>query len=191
MLMRRGLRGRLAFTLVEIIVALVVLAVLAAMLYPTAAGQLRQGQSTALANQLDNLRVAIANYRTNVQRFPSQLTQLTAVPPGSGANDLCGTALPAANIALWRGPYITQVILATGMPVGDATIQNAITRVPAGGVGQPGTLQITVADVDNDYADDLERQFDGNANFATGTITWTATTGTLGTLVFQVPVRGC
>jgi prepilin-type N-terminal cleavage/methylation domain-containing protein len=184
-------RRRSAFTLVEIIVALVVLAVLAAMLYPTAAGQLRQGQSTAIANQLDNLRQAIANYRQNVQRFPSQLTQLTTIPPGSGANDLCGTALPGANIALWRGPYITQVILAAGMPVGDATIQNAITRVPAGGVGQPGILQITVANVDNDYADDLERQFDGNANFATGTITWTATTGTLGTLVFQIPVRGC
>jgi prepilin-type N-terminal cleavage/methylation domain-containing protein len=190
MLMRRGLRGHLAFTLVEIIVALVVLAVLAAMLYPTAAGQLRQGQSTAIANQLDNLRQAIANYRQNVQRFPNLLTQLTTQPI-AGALDLCGTALPAANMALWRGPYVTQVIQAGGMPVGDAMVQNAVTRVPAGGVGQPGTLQITVADVDNDYADDLERQFDGNANLATGTITWTATTGTLGTLVFQIPVRGC
>jgi prepilin-type N-terminal cleavage/methylation domain-containing protein len=181
---------RQAFTMLEILVALAIMALLAAVLYPTVGAQLRQGQSTALANQLDNLRQAIANYRQNVQRFPNLLTQLTTQPV-AGALDLCGTALPAANMALWRGPYITQVIAASGMPVGDATIQNAITRVPAGGVGQPGTLQITVVNVENDSADDLERQFDGNNNLATGTILWTLVGGSLGTLTFQIPVRGC
>lgn len=190
MLMRRGLPGRLAFTLVEILIALVIIAALAAVLYPTAAAQLRSGQTAALANQLDNLRQAIANYRQNVQRFPNLLTQLTTQPV-AGALDACGTALPAANMLLWRGPYITQDILAGGMPVGDATVQNLLDRIPNGGVGQPATLGITAVNVDQKIATDLEAQFDGNNNFGTGTIMWTATTGTLGDLVFQIPIRGC
>jgi prepilin-type N-terminal cleavage/methylation domain-containing protein len=180
---------RRAFTMLEILIALAIMALLAAVLYPTVGAQLRQGQSTALANQLDNLRQAIANYRQNVQRFPSLLTQLTTLPV-AGAPDFCGNGLPAANVALWRGPYINQAIAAGGMPVGDATIQNGITNV-GGGVGLPGTMQITVANVENDSADDLERQFDGNNNLAAGTIRWTLVGGSLGTLIFQIPVRGC
>src|SRR5437870_644141 len=140
MLMRRR-SVRSGLTLVEIVVALVILAVVAAMLYPTAASQLRSGQSAALANQLDNLRQAIGNFDQNVQRFPSVLTQLT-VSPLSG-NDACGTVIPGANIALWRGPYITQNITGN-MPIGDATIQNTLVRNPATGVGQPAILQINV-----------------------------------------------
>jgi general secretion pathway protein G len=181
-----SLRARRAFSLAEILVALAILALLAAVLYPTAAGQLRSGQSAALANQLDNLRQAIANYRQNVLHFPNQLTQLTNAPLVT-APDACGTAIGAQN-ALWRGPYITQDIVGN-MPVGDAMVINQLVRIPAAGIGQPGLLQINVAAVDSVLAVDLERQFDGNNNFATGTIQWT----TLGadTLKFFIPIRGC
>jgi type II secretory pathway pseudopilin PulG len=174
----------------ELLVALAIIALLAAMLYPTVGAQFRKGESTALANQLDNLRQSIANYRTNVQKFPSQLTQLTTQPVVGTDRDICGTLLPAANVALWRGPYLTQVIQATGVPTGDATIRNALGYV-GGGLGQPGTLRILVDNVENSAANDLEAQFDGNANLTTGTILWTVVSGTLGTLTFQIPIRSC
>lgn len=180
---RRASRG---FTLAEILITLFILGILAAVLYPTVAGQLRSGQSAALGNQLDNLRQAISNYRQNVLHFPNTLSQLTTAPTGADL-DACGTAIGAQS-ALWRGPYITQVI-SGNMPVGDALAINALTRIPPAGVGAPGLLQIRVAAVDSAIAVDLERQFDGNSNFATGTIQWT----TLGadTLKFLIPIRGC
>lgn len=185
-------RDRAGFTLLEFLVALAIVALLGAVLYPTVAGQLRSAQSTALANQLDNLRQSIANYRQNVQRFPQLLTQLTTQPPGGGSFDACGTALPAANMALWRGPYLTQVFTATGMPVGDATVINLLDRNPNTTPPQPAELGITVVNVDSTSAADLERQFDGPVwNSAAGTIRWTPTAAPLGDLVFWIPIRGC
>jgi prepilin-type N-terminal cleavage/methylation domain-containing protein len=186
LLMRLGQRDR-AFTIVEILVGLAILALLAAMLFPTVGSQLRQGSSAALANQLDNLRQAIGNYRQNVVRFPFVLANLT-IQPGVGALDACGTAVPAANRALWRGPYINQNVPGN-LPVGNAIILSQFVRVPAGGLGQPGILQIIATNVDSITAVDLEQQFDGNANFTTGTVLWT-TTG-VDTLKFQIPIRGC
>ena len=181
--MRPTLRTHSGFTLAEILIALVIVA----MLYPTVGAQLRAGQSAALGNQLDNLRQAILNYRQNVVRLPSALADLTTQPV-AGAVDACGTLVPAANRALWRGPYINQNIVGN-MPIGDAIALNTLTRIPATGLNAPGLLQITVAGVDNAIATDLERQFDGNNNFATGTIQWTA----LGvdTLKFLIPIRSC
>jgi prepilin-type N-terminal cleavage/methylation domain-containing protein len=182
----REKRGLVGFTLAEILIALAILAVLAAVLYPTAAAQLRSGQSAAIGNQLDNLRQAIANYRQNVTRFPSALTQLTTQPTAASL-DACGTAI-GANQALWRGPYVNQNIVGN-MPVADALVINGLTRIPPTAVTPPGLLQITVASVDSVLAVDLERQFDGNNNFLTGTIQWT--TAGVDTLKFLIPIRGC
>lgn len=181
----RPVRPR-GFTLAEIMIALLILAILAAVLYPTAAGQLRSGQAAALGNQLDNLRQAISNYRQNVLRFPATLSELTTAPVGTDL-DACGTVL-GTNSTLWRGPYLAQVISGS-MPIGDALALNTLTRIPATGVNTPGLLQITVASVDQNLATDLERQFDGNNNFAAGTIQWT--TNGVDTLKFLIPIRGC
>ena len=189
-MLKRWRPHRTAFTLAEIMVMLAILAVLGAIIYPSVVGQLRTGQSTAIANQLDNLRLASGNYRQNVGRYPDLLLQLT-VQPTAGALDACGTVLPAANIAAWRGPYLNQTIVGN-IPVGDATVQNNITRNPVNtGGGQVGALLITVLTVDSVNAADVEQQFDGlPLNYGTGTILWVPA-GTSGTLTFQIPIRGC
>ncbi|MEK7401681.1 MAG: prepilin-type N-terminal cleavage/methylation domain-containing protein [Gemmatimonadota bacterium] len=180
--LRRGL------TLVEVLIVLAILATLAAVLYPAVVGQLREGQATALANQLDNLRVAIANYRTNVVRYPRLLTQLT-VQPGAGALDICGVVVPAANRALWRGPYLAQNILGN-FPVGDATVQNTLVRVVT--AAPVANLQIDAVSVDSTSAAYIERQFDGTPlNYATGSILWVSTGPAVGDLTYQIPIRGC
>ena len=180
------LTRRRAFSLAEILVALALIAVVAAVVYPSVAGQLRSGQSAALGNQLDNLRQAITNYRQNVQRLPNNLAELSTAPLATDL-DACGTVL-GANNALWRGPYINRIIVGN-LPVGDAIILTALTRIPATGATTPGLLQITVAGVSQNNATDLEQEFDGNADFTGGTIQWTS----LGvdTLKFLIPIRGC
>ena len=179
--------ARRAMTLMEILVALVILAVVAAVVYPTAAAQLRTGHATALANQLSNLRDAIGNYRQNVGAYPRSLTVLTTAPTVADI-DACGTALSAAEVAAWRGPYINQNIVGA-MPVANASVQTAMIRTPGTGVNQPGVLTITTTGVDSDIANELEARYDGNGNLATGTVTWTAASG--GTLNFQIQIRGC
>ena len=176
--------SRRAMTLVEVLVALAILAILAAVVIPTSAGQLRQGHAAALANQLTNLRAAIANYRDNVGAYPEDLTQLTTAPV-AGSDDSCNADLSNAEINAWRGPYINQHV--TGpVPVGNASILTALTRIAAGAAAD---LQIQATGVDNDIALSLEEHFDGNNNLSAGNITWTAAAN--GTLVLHTPIRGC
>lgn len=175
---------RRGMTIVEILLAIAILAILAAVVLPTTAGQLRQGHATALANQLSNLREAIGNYRENVGAYPVSLVQLTTQPV-AGANDSCGAPLSNPEINGWRGPYINQNIVGN-MPVGNAVIAATLTRVA---VGSAAVLRIHAGRVDQDIAATLEAQFDGNANFASGTVLWTAAGDD--TLTFQIPIRGC
>lgn len=179
--MRAGARG---ITLVEILIAMAILATLAAVLYPSVAVQLRRGQSTALANQLDNIRQALGNFQQNVTEYPRFLMQLT-VAPVNGDDDSCGNNLSAAQRNSWRGPYLTQNIVGN-IVVGDATISNGpLNRVNLGGT--QGLLQISATGVLPNTATDLEAQFDGNANFATGSILYDGAAQ----LTFQIPIRGC
>ena len=172
-------------TIVEVLLALAILAIIAAVVLPTTAGQLRQGHATALANQLANLREAIDNYRQNVGAYPISLVQLTN-QPANGEDDSCGANLSAAERNNWRGPYINQNIVGD-MPVGNAIIVAPLTRVTVS--GSTGLLHIRAARVESDIASDLEARFDGNANFASGTVLWTAAGDD--TLTFQIPIRGC
>lgn len=173
-----------AMTIVEVLIALAILAIIAAVVLPTTAGQLRQGHATALANQLANLREAIGNYQENVGAYPISLVQLTN-QPANGETDSCGAALSGGERNNWRGPYINHNIVGD-MPLGNAVIVATLARVPN---GSAGLLQIRASSVESDIAGDLEAQFDGNANFATGTVLWTAAGN--GTLTFQIPIRGC
>jgi prepilin-type N-terminal cleavage/methylation domain-containing protein len=185
-MLKRARRRLYGFTLLEVVVALLVIAMLAAAIYPTALGQIRSSQASALASQLDNLREAIVDFRENVTHYPQTLTQLTTSP--LSGNDICNN--PIANPALWRGPYMAANIIGS-FPVGDATVQNTLVRNPPGQFPTgSGFIQINVTAVDTLVAASLERQFDGNAlNYATGTILWQPVTG--GTLVFQIPIKGC
>ena len=182
------MRRRWGVTLVELLAVVAILAALAAVLYPAVAVQLRKGQSTALADQLSNLRTAIGNYHQNVNQYPTVLTQLTNQPL-AGETDLCGVNLSNGERNAWRGPYLTQNIVGD-FPVGDATVRNDVVRNPlTNGATPPGLLQIKVIGVEVNTMNDLEAQFDGNADPNGGTILWT----TLGvdTLTFQMPIRDC
>lgn len=179
---RRGL------TLLEILIAIAMMAIIAAVVYPTVAGQLRTGQSAALGNQLANLRDAIANYQQNVGAYPRLLTQLTNTPV-AGDDDSCAANLSLAERSAWRGPYINRAIVGA-MPVGEAFVQTTMVRVPANtATTQAGMLQIQATGVPNDVANDLESRFDGNADLTAGNVIWTTAAG--GTLTFQIPIRGC
>jgi type II secretory pathway pseudopilin PulG len=174
--------------LAEILIALAIAATLAAVLFPAMTAQLRRGQSAATASTLSNLRDAIVAYRGNVLRYPRTLSLITNAPTGT-ATDACGNVLSAAQRAAWRGPYLTQNV-SGNVAIGDGTGLDTLIRNPATDAAvAPGTLIIRVINVDSTTAADVDRQFDGTLDFASGTILW-ATTG-LDTLKFNIQIRNC
>lgn len=181
-MLRRACRG---FTLAEILIALAIIAILAAALYPAVGGQLRRGQSTALANQFSNLRDAVGNYRQNVQRYPRTLMQLNNALTAT-ATDACGTAVPLVNRNMWRGPYLTQNVV-DSLRVGDAIVLDTLLRNPATlALGVIAQLQIRAINVEQSTATDLDQQFDNSNGLGAGTILWAG-----GMLTFQIPIRNC
>ena len=175
---------------------LAVIAILATVIGRTVFPALVGGKSAGLAGSLDGLREAIYQYRTDVRRYPSNLTYLSSQP--SSATDLCGRAVPAPFLADWRGPYTPQVITSGGIPVGDATIQDALEGPVGQGIESNGTLFIVVVDVDSAVAADLEAAYDDATlpagAYTSGIIRWTnqaPTNDPRGTLRFGLSVRGC
>ena len=179
---------RRGFTLAEVLIALAIAATLAAVLFPAMAAQLRRGQSAATASALSNLRDAMVAYRGNVLDYPRTLSQLTNALV-VGATDACGNVVSAAQRAAWRGPYLTQNISGNA-PVGDGTALDTLIRNPATDAAvAAGTLILRVINVDSTVARDVDGQFDGTFNFASGTILWNSTG--FDTLKFNILIRGC
>jgi prepilin-type N-terminal cleavage/methylation domain-containing protein len=193
------LTRRRGFTVLEIIVALFLLAVVSAAVIPALMRRIKDAEKSALAQTLFSLSLAIVEYRKAVSVNPSNLTQLSTLPVASDL-DACGLALNA-NAANWRGPYITREVIA-GVGIGDSRISNSLRRVP----GPPTRLFIDVEFVDAAIAADLDSQFDGatsspgagSVRYTTGIIAATATspqynappTGMV-TLSYGLPITGC
>jgi general secretion pathway protein G len=179
------------FTLAEILVAVAIIALLTAVILPTIGGRLRQSQASAIASELTNLTTAINAYRENVLKYPYKLDLLTNTPVAGTSADICGTLMVALNVNKWQGPYLARPIITnTDFPIGDATVNDQLVRTPALGAGV-GTLAIKIDVVDTVAAVALEAQFDGNADFTTGSILWNRTNPGVGTLSYLIPIRGC
>ena len=187
--MRR--RGRAGMTLVEVVIGLVIMALLGAVLIPQVTQRLRDGQAAAIANNISSIRIAVTEFRKSVGRYPSQLAHLST-QPSVGAADLCGRVVPTDWATIWRGPYLAQVVGASGIAVSDAIVLNQIDRNPATLAG--GTLAellINVTNVDQAVAGVIERNLDSSFDLNAGTIRWVATGSDQGTLTLAMPVRGC
>jgi general secretion pathway protein G len=184
------MRCRAGFTLLEVTVMMVLVAILAGVVYTQVVGRVESGESAALAQNLKGISTAALAYRADVGRYPSSLSQLTAPIP-AGALDSCGLPVPAAQG--WNGPYLDRVVSGSGIASGTATIRSALVRSPgsAGGSGF-GTLFIEADGVDRAVARELDQAFDNGVDFATGTIRWTPTESSdRGRLSYAIPVRGC
>lgn len=189
---------RRGFTVIEILVGILLIAIMSAAVIPALMGRVRDAQTSALGQSLFSLSQAIFEYRKNVTAYPQSLVQLAARPSPTD-NDLCGNDLLNRRNN-WRGPYISRELIAGGVGIGDAQIKDTLRYSTVLPSITPTTLYIDVGMVETQVATDLEAQFDGaNANPATGTIRYTsAPVGVLpaaaaGTqnLSYAIPISGC
>ena len=99
------------FTLIEMLVVIVVMAILAAIVLPKFQDQSRRSKEAALKSDLSQLRSAIAIFQTDTGYYPAALSDLTAASAAtvSGAYDTAGTA-QTITAASFHGPYLTGTV---------------------------------------------------------------------------------
>ncbi|HEV7867609.1 MAG TPA: type II secretion system major pseudopilin GspG [Chthoniobacteraceae bacterium] len=94
----RPTSSRHAFTLVEMLLVLVILAVLAAIVIPKFAGRSQQAKETAAQSQINSMELALDSFEVDNGFFPKGNDGLSAlVEQPSGAQN-------------WKGPYLKKGI---------------------------------------------------------------------------------
>lgn len=165
--------ARRGFTMMEILVAITIIAVLTAVLLPALANKLRDSRTTAISQTLLGLSQGIAEFKRATTRYPQHLSYLTATVT-SANTDICGNILSTTPSSLWRGPYASRDLSSgAGIAMGDATIEDLLARVVS---GSSTWLVIDVHDVESTTTSDLESELDGSpADANNGTIRWQST----------------
>lgn len=98
------------FTLAEILVALALIALLAAVLLPTVAGQILKGDASRVSQDLEAVRAGIDQFLADVHRYPGSYSDLsTTITTVAVENfDVHGAAYPQGLVNRWSGPYVTK-----------------------------------------------------------------------------------
>lgn len=185
-------RSRRGFTLVEVIVALAVILILAAVALPQMAGYLDQQRIEETASLMARIRDALygpsTSFRSNVGANASRLSHLST-PIVNGDDDSCGNNYSNGERGNWpdEGPYVNFVIDPVGglrTPIGQA--DDLMTRVTGGGTWLRINFNNTVTLAD---AQALDLYVDGTLNGTTGTVRWTPQAGTdMATLYYFIVI---
>jgi len=88
-------RHRRGFTLVEMLLVLVILAVLAAIVIPKMSGRSQQAKVTAASTQINGFETALDMFEADTGFYPKSLDALVNEPSGTQN---------------WKGPYLKQGI---------------------------------------------------------------------------------
>ena len=90
-------RSRRGFTLVEMLLVLVILATLAAIVYPKVMGRSEQAKITAAATQIAAFKTALDSYEVDNGYFPK------------GKNGMMDLVQPPRDAVSWHGPYLDNI----------------------------------------------------------------------------------
>ena len=126
---------RRGFTLVELLVVIVVLAVLAAIVLPKFMDSSARSKESALKSDLKLLRNAVATFQTDTGKYPSTLGALAATSaPAQGLSSAgVATDITAGD---WHGPYVQSV---PNDPVSGAALTYGTTSPNVGKVTSSAT----------------------------------------------------
>lgn len=110
---RAGKRDVCGFTLVELLIVVVILAILAAVAVPQFTSSTQDAKVSALDSTLSRMRSAIDLYYQQHGHYPGSVTAAGATCPSSGTAGT-GTAADAAQQALAFGSQLTMYTNAAG-----------------------------------------------------------------------------
>jgi prepilin-type N-terminal cleavage/methylation domain-containing protein len=157
------------FSLGEILVAIAIMAVIAAIVIPSVGSQLRSGDESRVQQDLNNIRSSAEQFLADVRRYPLTVSQLIRRPTtAAGDTSLTGGVYTTSQVNRWRGPYLAKdsvTTLATGF---DETINNLFTSQTLGGQKY---LTLMIPTFDSTAARNIDMRID-DGNKATGSIQW-------------------
>jgi prepilin-type N-terminal cleavage/methylation domain-containing protein len=172
------------FTLIEVVVALAVILVLAAVAVPALTGYLDQKSVEASATQLTTVRDALFNpaagaiaFRQKVASNAGRLSHLSApiFDKNAGYLNSCGAQYPNNSAKNWNnnGPFVNfDINPAFGMASPIGTANDLLTRNAPG--APPGTtLRIRFPNtVEVGQAELLDQLIDASSGNVTGIVQW-------------------
>jgi prepilin-type N-terminal cleavage/methylation domain-containing protein len=200
-------RLRRGFTILEIVIAVSVMAVLAALTIPTITRYLDQQEIDTTASTLSSLAAGVMQFQSVVSGTPFRITQLarnitsldTTSCSGVG-NALPRTTFTVATAAKWAngGPFYNKATNPQGFPLPIGTANDTLFRTSNSST--PGFLQIRINPVRFQDAILLNDAIDGstdvnqaNRSNTTGAVQW-GLPSALETVVltYNMPVpKGC
>jgi general secretion pathway protein G len=127
--------GKRGFTLVELLIVIIIIAVLAAIAIPRFADSSTRSKESALRAELRLLRNAIELFRNDTGVFPAALADLaasTAPATGRRADGSSGNIIAAD----FKGPYVTKI---STDPVSGSAFTYSITSPNVGRVTSSAT----------------------------------------------------
>jgi general secretion pathway protein G len=95
-------RKNKGFTLIEMLIVIVVIAILALIVIPRLLGAGRKAKEATLRGDLHQLRNAIQQFEADCGDYPASSGQLMTAP-SAGSNGGTGIMLDASG---WQGPYL-------------------------------------------------------------------------------------
>jgi type II secretory pathway pseudopilin PulG len=173
---RRYRRRASAFTVAEILIALAIIAVLAAVAVPTIMGRVNSARADSIIAEMQSLQNGIMLFYKDVGHYPRRLDYLNTLAVGD--LDACGQALSAVAVGRYRGPYINRPIQLINPPsntkyttqAGDS-VESVLTRTNiTTTTGTLRVLQILVNGVDANTSNDIDIKVDGRAGIDHGII---------------------
>lgn len=125
-------RGRTGFTLIEIIIAMAILAILAGAVTPLVFKELVRAREEATEIELNALQEGLLNFYEDTGRFPSESEGLVAliVDPG---------------LAGWAGPYVASERIDPAEDVGEDSFGDPYLYDLAPATNPPGSADVIVA----------------------------------------------
>lgn len=129
-------RARQAFSLIELMIVIVIMAVLAAIIIPKFQDQSRRSKEAALKSDLSQVRTALATFQADTGFYPKLLTDLAVTTAPTQGYD-SAAALQTVTAANWHGPYITGSLPSD--PVSNSAFTYTITSPGVGNVASSAT----------------------------------------------------
>lgn len=190
-------RRRSGFTLAEVAVAAVLIAVLAAVTVPALNSFLQKQKAQTTADKLSAIATGIAAFKAAVHTttaatsvaYPLRISYLANAITTTNLTS-CKAAFSVTAVTSWNsnGPFVSFYIPSDSFAVPIGMVQDTMVRTPTGtGVG---TLAIVIVGVDTLDAVDLDQVVDGGDGLTKGTVqgTWVVSGSThTATIKYIVP----
>lgn len=134
------------FTLVELLIVIIIIAVLAAIAIPKFSNSSLRSKESALRSNLKIARDAVDIFKADTGAFPAALDDLAATAAPTAGLDSAG-ASKSITAADWRGPYVQAVPVDStdGGAFAYATASGSVGKITAhnSGTASDGTAYST------------------------------------------------